>query len=137
MIEEAIEIMRMTETEILFLQNTIQLSEIISVVNNRAANFISHSCLTEIFVFDEERHDAMMICFRVGNSHCAIELACPKWMGMKSLCERSNFLNEISPAYSIVDRRLLAKILPKELVGRLREKIDERFYCKNPRHDNL
>ena len=53
MIEEAIEIMRMTETEILFLQNTIQLSEIISVVNNRAANFISHSYLTEIFVFDE------------------------------------------------------------------------------------
>ena len=137
MIEEAIEIIRLTDADILFLQNTIQLSEIISVVNNRAANFISHGSLTEIFVFDDERHDAMMICFRVGNSHCAIELACPKWIGMKSLCERSNFLNEICPAYSIVDRRLLAKILTKDLVSRLRGKIEERFCCKSPMHDNL
>lgn len=123
MIEEAIEIMRLTESDILFLQNAIQLCEIISVVNQRTANFISHGCLTEIFVSDDERHDAMILCFRVGNSHCAIDLACPKWIGMKSLCARSNFLNEVSPAYSIVDRKLLAKIITKEIILRLREKM--------------
>ena len=128
MIEDAIEIMRMTESDILFLQNTIQSSDIISVVDRRIANFIIHGYIAEIFVFDEERQDLMTVCFCAENSRCSIELACPKWIGIKSLCERNNFLNKYSPAYSIVDRKLLSKIITKEIINRLREKIENRHF---------
>ena len=123
MLEETIEIIRMTEADILLLQNTIPLSEIISVADKRTANFIGHSSFAEIFIFDEDRFDLMTICFRVGSSRCSIELACPKWIGVKSLCERNNFLNESSEAYSIVDRKLLSKIMTEDIVYRLEKKL--------------
>lgn len=126
MIDVAIEIMRMTESDIMLLQKTIQSSDIVSMVDARMADFIHSGYIAEIFMFDEACQNSLTVCFRAENSRYAIELECPKSVGLKSLCERSNFLNEYGSTYSIIDRKLLSKIMTKEVVHRLHEKIHDR-----------
>ena len=118
MIEEAIEIMRMTESDILLLQNTIQSSDIVSAVDARVADFLHSGYIAEIFMLDEACQNSLTVCFRAENSRCSIELECPKSVGLKSLCERSNFLNEYGSTYSIIDRKLLSKIMTKDVVNK-------------------
>lgn len=125
MMGDEIEILRMTDLDVHLFQKIIQLSDVVSELDDCVADFVHYGHVIDIWVFDEGCYDTMTICFQDGHLRCAVEFICPKPLGLIPLCERSNFLHEKCVAYRIAGRTMLSKIMTKDFVSKLCEKFAE------------
>ena len=123
MFGEAIEIMIITEPEIALLQGTIQSGAILSIFGASLLQYIGHGYARKIVLPVSEEIDSINICFTVENALCSIEVAAKEGSKLKAICEKNNFLNSHHSVYSIVDRKLISKIVTKDIVEALSEKV--------------